>query len=71
MNSAHMLLIGERSGVGKSTVAFALHDLLSARGVQHAVIEGPRALRKGQGRMFAFGCANPDVVIVAKAFADA
>lgn len=40
MNSAHMLLIGGRSGVGKSTVAFALHDLLSARGVQHAVIEG-------------------------------
>ena len=26
--------------MGKSTVAFALHDLLSARGVQHAVIEG-------------------------------
>ena len=40
MNSAHMLLIGGRSGVGKSTVAFALHDLLSARGVHHAVIEG-------------------------------
>lgn len=40
MNSPHMLLIGGRSGVGKSTVAFALHDLLSARGVQHAVIEG-------------------------------
>lgn len=35
-----MLLIGGRSGVGKSTVAFALHDLLSARGVKHAVIEG-------------------------------
>ncbi len=40
MNSAHMLLIGGRSGVGKSTVAFVLHDLLSARGVKHAVIEG-------------------------------
>lgn len=35
-----MLLIGGRSGVGKSTVAFALHDLLSARGVKHVVIEG-------------------------------
>ena len=40
MNSTHMLLIGGRSGVGKSTVAFALHDLLSARGVKHVVIEG-------------------------------
>lgn len=40
MNSPHMLLIGGRSGVGKSTVAFALHDLLSASGVQHAVVEG-------------------------------
>jgi IS6 family transposase len=29
------------------------------------------ALCNGQGRMFAFGCANPDAVIVAKAFADA
>ena len=40
MNNPHMLLIGGRSGVGKSTVAFAIHGLLSARGVQHAVIEG-------------------------------
>ncbi|WP_207785646.1 adenylyl-sulfate kinase [Ancrocorticia populi] len=40
MNSAHMLLIGGSSGVGKSTVAFALHALLSAHGVHHAVIEG-------------------------------
>lgn len=40
MNNPHMLLIGGRSGVRKSTVAFALHGLLSARGVQHAVIEG-------------------------------
>lgn len=34
-------------------------------------MEAMHALRKGQGRMFALGCANPDVVIVAKAFADA
>jgi len=34
-------------------------------------MEAMHALRKGQGRMFAFGRANADVVIVAKAFADA
>jgi IS6 family transposase len=29
------------------------------------------ALRKGQGRIFAYGHSNPDVVIVEKAFAHA
>jgi hypothetical protein len=37
---SQLLLIGGRSGVGKSSVAFALHDLLSAERVRHAVIEG-------------------------------
>ncbi|MFC8192959.1 GNAT family N-acetyltransferase [Cellulomonas sp. NPDC057328] len=36
----HVLLIGGRSGVGKSTVAAAVHDLLTARDVRHAVVEG-------------------------------
>lgn len=31
-------------------------------------METMHALRKGQGRVFAFGCPNPDAVIVAKAF---
>lgn len=35
-----LLLVGGRSGVGKSTAAEALHDLLSAADVRHAVIEG-------------------------------
>jgi hypothetical protein len=35
-----LLIIGGRSGVGKSTAAIALHELLRADGVQHAVIEG-------------------------------
>jgi len=35
-----LLLIGGRSGVGKSSVAFALHDLLATEQVRHAVIEG-------------------------------
>lgn len=35
-----MLFIGGRSGVGKSTAADALHDLLSAHDVRHAVVEG-------------------------------
>ncbi|SDH35056.1 Broad-specificity NMP kinase [Leifsonia sp. 98AMF] len=34
------LLIGGRSGVGKSTVALAIHDILSAGDVAHAIIEG-------------------------------
>jgi predicted kinase len=35
-----LLLLGGRSGVGKSTAAEALHDLLAAADVRHAVIEG-------------------------------
>ncbi len=35
-----VLLIGGRSGVGKSTVAGAVRDLLVARDVPHAVVEG-------------------------------
>jgi broad-specificity NMP kinase len=34
------LFLGGRSGVGKSTVALALHDLLVQRDVSHALIEG-------------------------------
>lgn len=40
MAGSHVLFIGGPSGVGKSTVAFALHDLLTGHDVQHAVIEG-------------------------------
>lgn len=32
-------------------------------------METMHALRKGQGRVFAYGQANPDAVIVEKAFA--
>ncbi|WP_309571076.1 hypothetical protein [Deinococcus sp.] len=35
-----MLFIGGRAGTGKSSVASALHALLAAREVKHAVIEG-------------------------------
>lgn len=35
-----LLLVGGRSGVGKSAAAFALHDRLARRDVHHAVIEG-------------------------------
>nr|WP_216645198.1 ATPase [Isoptericola halotolerans] len=35
-----MLLVSGRSGAGKSSTAFALHDLLSVEGIRHAVIEG-------------------------------
>nr|WP_210768297.1 ATPase [Cellulomonas humilata] len=35
-----MVVIGGRSGVGKSSVAHALHALLRDAGVQHAVVEG-------------------------------
>lgn len=34
-------------------------------------MEAMHALRKGQGRVFAFRCLNPDAVIVVKAFAGA
>lgn len=37
---SHLLLIGGRSGVGKSTIASALHELLSERDVKHALVEG-------------------------------
>ena len=40
MSGSSVIFIGGRSGAGKSTVAFALHDLLSQRDVHHAVIEG-------------------------------
>ncbi|MDP4331787.1 AAA family ATPase [Curtobacterium sp. A7_M15] len=40
MPRSEVLFIGGRSGVGKSTVAEALHDLLVAADVRHAVIEG-------------------------------
>lgn len=37
---SEVLFVGGRSGVGKSTAAEALHDLLVAADVRHAVIEG-------------------------------
>ena len=40
MSGSELLVIGGASGVGKSSAAFALHDLLSAEDVQHAVVEG-------------------------------
>jgi hypothetical protein len=38
--TSDLLVIGGRSGVGKSSVAHALHALLRDGGVRHAVIEG-------------------------------
>lgn len=40
MPRSEVLFVGGRSGVGKSTAAEALHDLLTAADVRHAVIEG-------------------------------
>ena len=40
VNRPEVLLIGGRSGVGKSTTAVALHKLLAGAGVRHVVIEG-------------------------------
>lgn len=40
MNRSHVLFLGGRSGVGKTSVAMELHHLLSADDVQHSVIEG-------------------------------
>lgn len=40
MNDACVLLIGGRSGVGKSSAGSAVHDLLAERRLRHAVIEG-------------------------------
>jgi hypothetical protein len=37
---SELLLIGGRSGVGKTAAAIALHELLAERSVEHAVIEG-------------------------------
>lgn len=37
---SEVILIGGRSGVGKSTAAFRLHSILADRDVTHAVIEG-------------------------------
>jgi serine kinase of HPr protein (carbohydrate metabolism regulator) len=37
---SEVLLIGGRSGVGKSSAALALHELLARRDVEHALIEG-------------------------------
>jgi len=37
---SEVLFVGGRSGVGKTTAAEALHDLLGAADVPHAVIEG-------------------------------
>lgn len=36
---SELLLIGGRSGVGKTSTAIALHELLKQEGVKHAVIE--------------------------------
>ncbi|WP_421735567.1 ATPase [Cellulomonas sp.] len=40
MDGSELVVIGGRSGVGKSSVASALHALLRVAGVQHAVVEG-------------------------------
>jgi hypothetical protein len=40
MTRSHLLLIGGRSGVGKSTVAAEIHRQLGERSVHHAWIEG-------------------------------
>lgn len=37
---SEVLFIGGRAGTGKTSLASALHELLSVRRVQHAVIEG-------------------------------
>lgn len=40
MDRSELLVIGGRSGVGKTSVAHALHTRLRAESVRHAVIEG-------------------------------
>ncbi|MFC4454521.1 hypothetical protein [Deinococcus sonorensis] len=40
MARSELLLIGGRSGVGKTRLALTLHERLSAASVQHALIEG-------------------------------
>lgn len=37
---SHLVMLGGRSGVGKTTIAAEMHLRLSEAGVQHAVIEG-------------------------------
>lgn len=48
--TSRLLLIGGRSGVGKSTIAFALHDLLVERNIRHAVIESDASLTNHRER---------------------
>jgi ABC-type glutathione transport system ATPase component len=40
VDRSSVLFVGGRSGVGKSSAASALHELLAERSVRHAVIEG-------------------------------
>lgn len=40
MADSELVLIGGRSGVGKSTEAFTLHEILNDRFIHHVVIEG-------------------------------
>lgn len=40
IGDCEVLLIGGRSGVGKSAVAAELYEQLAARGVEHALVEG-------------------------------
>jgi len=35
-----LLLLGGRSGVGKTSIALAIHEMLALRDIRHAVIEG-------------------------------
>ncbi|MFS0700396.1 ATPase [Cellulomonas sp. 179-A 4D5 NHS] len=39
-DASHLVVLGGRSGVGKTTTALALHALLRADDVRHAVVEG-------------------------------
>ncbi|GEA87031.1 ATPase [Cellulomonas cellasea] len=39
-DASHLVVIGGRSGVGKTSTALALHALLRADDVRHAVVEG-------------------------------
>ncbi len=42
MSRSHLLLIGGRSGVGKTTVAAEIHRQLSEHGIHHVWIEGDK-----------------------------
>ena len=37
---SEVLLIGGRSGAGKTSIALAVHEVLARDGIRHAVIEG-------------------------------